>query len=119
MPHALQIFSDSYKPIDPLFSKRIRQLLHAFDHLKVASEKAATSGTPGPDLFTALRELQSTHPAFIAAFKSRSQQLFFPQAEQILTDLAQLDRLVACSKDILTTLEERYKNIAKLVQELV
>jgi len=90
MPHALQTFSGAYKRIDPVFSKRSRQLLRSLERCKVAAQKAAAAGEPGTDMFTNLREFLKDHKAFAEAYASRSQHLQFPEAEQMLFDLSQL-----------------------------
>lgn len=93
MPHALKIFSDAYKQIDPVFSKRSRQLLRSLERCKIAAQKAAAAGEPETALFTAFREFLADHSAFSAAFKTRSQHHYFPNAQDMILDLDQLGRL--------------------------
>ena len=52
MPHALQIFSDAYKRVDPVFSKRSRQLLRSLERCRVSAQKTAAAGEPGADMFS-------------------------------------------------------------------
>lgn len=118
MPHSLQIFSDSYKRIDPVFSKRSRHLLRTLEHAKVAARNAAAAGRPGPEMFTVLRELIKSQTAFSEAFKSRTQNLYFPEVDQMLKDLEQLDRLVKHAKGALSN-ENGEQSLVALVQELI
>lgn len=117
MPHALQIFSDSYKVIDPIFSKRCRQLYRSLEHCKVAANKAAANRNTSADLYTALREFARDHKAFVEAYTSRPQQLFFPNAEQLLPDMEQLKRLDKYVKPALSGQDT--EAMVTIVQELM
>lgn len=117
MPHALELFSNAYKRIDPVFSKRSRRLLRSLDRCKAAASKAADTGQLGNDLFVGLREFQKDHKSFVEAYNSRSQELFFVEVEQMLADLVQMDRIMKLIPEAL--LGENREAMVTVVSTLV
>lgn len=118
MPHSLQILSTAYSKVVPVFAKRSKQLFRSVEHLKTAADRSAASGQPDASLFTAAREYKTAYPAFATAFASRPTQLFHPEADQILTELRQLDQLMKHVDGVLTA-GSTEKHIVDLVQEIM
>ena len=117
MPHALLTFSEAYKKTDPAFSKRCRQLHRSLERCKLAARRSADKGVPDCTLFSAMREFLADHRNFGKAFASRSHNLFFSNAEEMINDLEQLKRLDANCQPALS--DENRESLLAVVKELL
>lgn len=117
MPHALEHFANSYRHADPVFAKRSRQLQRSLLRCRLAAKKAAVAGEPGRDLYSALRDFLKDHKSFVQAYKTRTGEVFFPEAEQMLADLAQMERIKKLIPDALPG--NRPEAMVSIVQELL